>query len=95
MSYCAFRFLWPSTSTAVTSTPAAPSQYILKQNYPNPFNPNTTIEYTNPQQSKVTIKVFDMLGRNVATLVDQVKEAGCYFAEWNASPLTSGVYFCT
>ncbi len=85
MSYRAFRFTWPPTSTAVASSPAIPAQFVLEQNYPNPFNPSTTIKYVIPQQSFVTVKIFDMLGREVATLVNQMKEAGSYFVEWNAS----------
>jgi hypothetical protein len=93
MSYRAFRFPWPSASTAVAAAPAAPAQYILKQNYPNPFNPSTTIEYTIPQQSFVTIKIFDLLGREVAQMVNQKKDAGSYSVTWNASAISSGVYF--
>ncbi|MGD1044862.1 MAG: aryl-sulfate sulfotransferase [Bacteroidota bacterium] len=95
MSYRAFRFAWPLASTAVAASPATPSQFVLEQNYPNPFNPSTTIKYVIPQQSYVTIKIFDMLGREVTTLVNQKKETGSYFVEWNASRMTSGVYFYT
>ena len=95
MSYRAFRFAWPLTSTSVAASPAIPSQFELEQNYPNPFNPSTTIKYIIPQQSYVTVKIFDMLGREVSALVNQVKEPGSYFVEWNASQMTSGVYFYT
>lgn len=70
--------------------PALPS---LSQNYPNPFNPSTTIEYAIPKSELVTLKVYDVLGREVATLVNEYKQAGMYKANFNASGLVSGVYF--
>jgi photosystem II stability/assembly factor-like uncharacterized protein len=71
----------------------SPKDFSLAQNYPNPFNPRTTIEYSIPTQSKVTIKVFDLLGREVATLVDEEKTAGSYMIDFNGSNLSSGIYF--
>ena len=68
-------------------------QYQLYSNYPNPFNPSTTIKYDVQMNSKVLIKVFDILGREVATLVDRKQAAGSYEVEFNASSLSSGVYF--
>lgn len=62
-------------------------------NYPNPFNPSTTINYQIPNAGYVTMKVFDILGREVATLVDEVKESGLYSATFDGSRFTSGVYF--
>jgi len=74
-----------------------PSNYSLLQNYPNPFNPNTTIKYQIPELSIVTIKVYDILGREVATLVNEEKPAGSYEVEFNpASSIknpASGIYF--
>jgi hypothetical protein len=70
-----------------------PQAYALLQNYPNPFNPITTISYLLPTQSHVTLKVFDLLGREVATLVDDYKEAGYYEASFDASSLSGGVYY--
>ena len=64
----------------------------MKSNYPNPFNPTTTIVYTLPRQSKVTVQVFDMLGRNVATLVNTTQPAGEHSTQFDASKLASGVY---
>lgn len=93
ISYRAFRFPWQTTSTAVGTTPITPMQFELKQNYPNPFNPSTTIEYVIPKQSFVKLIIFDMLGREVSTLVREKKEAGTYSVVWNASPFASGVYF--
>jgi len=70
-----------------------PEEYELFQNYPNPFNPETKIEYQIPTISHVTIKVFDLLGREVVTLVNDEKPAGKYSVTWDASGLASGVYF--
>jgi hypothetical protein len=70
-----------------------PDNYSLNQNYPNPFNPVTKISYAIPKQGFVTLKVFDMLGREAAVLVNETKQAGSYTVEFNASELTSGVYF--
>jgi len=67
--------------------------FSLQQNYPNPFNPSTTIKYSIPKQSYVTLKVYDILGREVAALVNEKKPAGVYEINWNASKLSSGVYF--
>jgi len=70
-----------------------PSAYSLSQNYPNPFNPNTVISYQLPVMSHISLKVYDLLGREVATLVNEVKPAGIFRHLWNASTLPSGVYF--
>ena len=71
----------------------APSQLKLAQNYPNPFNPETTINFQIPFASHVTLKVYDVLGREVATLVDEFKQAGTYVKTLHATSLPSGVYF--
>ena len=68
--------------------------FKLQQNYPNPFNPSTTINYDLPKQSKVKMVVYDILGREVTTLVDEPKKAGSYQVLWNASRFASGLYFC-
>jgi hypothetical protein len=70
-----------------------PTTFSLSQNYPNPFNPSTTIRYEVPVESKVTLTIFDMLGRRVQTLVDGQMKAGAYTERWNASSLASGAYF--
>jgi Concanavalin A-like lectin/glucanases superfamily/Secretion system C-terminal sorting domain/The GLUG motif len=75
---------------------AVPTQFALGQNYPNPFNPMTTIAYDIPaagSQKLVTLKVYDVVGREVATLVNETKEAGSYSVQWHASRFASGVYF--
>lgn len=70
-----------------------PTKYDLSQNYPNPFNPSTKINFDLPVDGKVSLKLFDMSGREVATLVNEVKTAGYYTISFNASNLSSGVYF--
>ena len=70
-----------------------PANFSLEQNYPNPFNPSTTINYYVAKAGLVTIKVYDILGREVATLVNEQKNAGSYNVLFNAATLASGVYF--
>lgn len=70
-----------------------PSQFSLSQNYPNPFNPTTTIEFSVPGSVFVSLKVYDVLGREVRTLVNAVKKMGSYEVRFDASGLSSGVYF--
>jgi hypothetical protein len=72
----------------VTTTPVI---YSLSQNYPNPFNPSTKIDYSLLKQSFVSIKIFDVLGREVKTLINEFKNTGYYSIEFNASELSSGV----
>ncbi len=72
-----------------------PFVFSLNQNYPNPFNPSTIISYQVPSDGMVSLKVYDMLGREVSTLVNGVKAAGNYTATFNAANLPSGVYFYT
>jgi hypothetical protein len=67
--------------------------FALHQNYPNPFNPTTVISYQLPMNSKVTLKVYDLLGREITTLVDKKLPAGQYAAEWNASGMPGGIYY--
>jgi hypothetical protein len=75
------------------SNSTIPAEYSLRQNYPNPFNPSTTIEFSIPNRSMVTLKVYDLLGREVQTLVNEEKPVGNYRVNFNASNLASGVYF--
>ena len=67
--------------------------YLLEQNYPNPFNPTTKINWQAPIPGLQTIKIFDMLGREIRTLVNEYKSAGKYKTEFNTTNLPSGVYF--
>ena len=70
-----------------------PTEFILDQNYPNPFNPNTKISWQSPVASQQTIKIYDVLGSEIATLVDEYKPAGKYEAEFDGGRLASGIYF--
>ncbi len=74
---------------------ALPNHYELYQNYPNPFNPATTIEYQIPEESFVKLKVYDIIGNEVATLVNEKKEPGDYTVSFNAKNIVSGVYIYT
>ena len=71
----------------------SPENYILNQNYPNPFNPTTKITYSVPVNSNVTLKVFDPLGNEIKTLVNEEEPGGTYSVTWNAVNLPSGIYF--
>ncbi|RPI01990.1 MAG: T9SS C-terminal target domain-containing protein [Ignavibacteriae bacterium] len=79
---------------AVGNPPAAESRFQLHANYPNPFNPETVIGYQIPIRSHVELKIFDVLEREVAVLVNKVQDAGMYKVEFNGRYLSSGIYFC-
>jgi len=70
-----------------------PQQFLLQQNYPNPFNAETIIRYALPKSTRVRLHVYDILGREVATLVDQHQEAGYHAVRWDADGMVSGIYF--
>jgi hypothetical protein len=72
-----------------------PENYTLSQNYPNPFNPSTVINYQLPEAAHVSLRIYDMLGCEVASLVNEKKDAGAYSASFNAGSLPSGVYIYT
>ena len=74
-------------------TVTQPAKYSLEQNYPNPFNPSTVIEYQIPAESRVSLKVFDVLGREVKTIVDKNQSAGKYKINFNAGRLSNGIYY--
>jgi hypothetical protein len=87
-------FYVPITDIETDGQPAiVPEQFALLQNYPNPFNPKTVISYQLPAISKVVLKVYDILGNEVALLVNEVKTQGVYNVEFNAKNLASGIYF--
>lgn len=82
--------------TGVTPAPVAnfiPKEFSMAQNYPNPFNPSTNIEYSLPVEGKVTIRIYDITGREVMLLVNDVKPVGVHTARFNGANLASGVYF--
>jgi len=81
------------TNIADNYNDKAPIQFYLYQNYPNPFNPTTNIDFSIPQKSKVTLSIYNTLGQIVSTLINEEKEAGIYQLKFNASTLSSGVYF--
>ena len=83
-----------SSTSSVSKIFPIPISFSLDQNYPNPFNPSTVINYHLPLSSHVTLKIYDELGREVRTLVDEVKPMGSYTVKFDASSLPSGVYFC-
>ena len=91
------RLVGGSPSKAGADNPGSETvfEYSLEQNYPNPFNPTTHIDYSIKSNGLVTLKVYDMLGTEVASLVNENKEAGNYSIEFNASELPSGIYFYT
>ena len=79
--------------TDKTQTLSVPLEYKLYQNYPNPFNPTTKINYSIPESGIVTIKIYDILGKEIQTLVNELKQAGSYEAEFYGKDMSSGVYF--
>jgi hypothetical protein len=83
---------WTPPTTDVEILNPLPQDYSLAQNYPNPFNPSTTIEFTLPQQSRVTLTVYNILGQAVATLVSETLGAGRYSTQFDGSRLSSGTY---
>ncbi len=81
------------TTTNINDERFIPKSAILSQNFPNPFNPSTIIKYEIPERSFVTLKVYDVLGNVIATLVNEENSAGNYNVEFNAKELSSGIYF--
>ena len=81
------------TSGGTEMEPTSPNEYSLEQNYPNPFNPSTIIRYQVPITTQVNLRIFDILGREVKTLVDEIKPPGIHFIEWNVANIPTGLYF--
>jgi hypothetical protein len=79
-------------TTQLEESGILPDKFELAQNYPNPFNPATTIRYNIAERTHVSIKVFDFIGNQITTLVDDIKSAGSYSTQFNASHLSSGIY---
>jgi hypothetical protein len=90
-------YLLPNGANAVEEESSLPTGYILAQNYPNPFNPTTVISYQLPASSFISLKVYDILGNEIAALVNEYQQAGTYKATFNTLPysLSSGIYFYT
>ena len=84
----------PAPPEPENSAPDLPKDYVLAQSYPNPFNPTTTIEYGLPLQSRISLKIYNLLGQEEATLASGVEEAGYKTVTWNGAGFASGVYFC-
>ncbi len=82
-----------STIVSVKEGQSLPTQVLLSQNYPNPFNPSTTIRYELPTRSHLILKIFNLVGQEVAMLVDEERQAGRYEVRWDASGFATGVYF--
>jgi hypothetical protein len=92
--YSAFAFIGTSLSTvSVTDAQVFPGEFRLEQNYPNPFNPSTTIRFNLPQAEFVSLKVFNSLGEEIATIVNGPRQAGNFSVTWGAGLVPSGVYF--
>lgn len=86
-------FTAPDTVTLGVNLRESIDDYELAQNYPNPFNPATTISFSFPTRSFVSLSVFDALGREVSVLLSEQLSAGTYAQQWNATGMASGVYF--
>jgi hypothetical protein len=84
---------YSSTSTTVETSSGSPADFSLSQNYPNPFNPTTTIGYSIQSRGNVTLKVYDVLGREVKTLVNELQNPGFHTVNLDGGNLPSGVYF--
>jgi hypothetical protein len=81
--------------TGVGENPLSPVIYKLYDNYPNPFNPSTTLRYSIPEEAFTTLKIYNSLGREVTTLINETKPAGVYDVNFSAADLSSGIYFYT
>jgi hypothetical protein len=93
-AFCGNGSLEEETLTEDQALALGPQEFALEQNYPNPFNPSTRIAYTLPDAGRVTLTVYNMLGQEVATLVNETRSAGRHEAIWDASGMPSGIYFC-
>ena len=78
--------------TSVANPQRVPDEFVLQQNYPNPFNPSTEISFGIPKESRVRIEVYNLLGQQVATVLDGIRSAGYHTVRFDAGALTSGMY---
>ena len=90
-----YAFTIPDVPTGINDGNQVVRSFNLSQNYPNPFNPSTKIDYSLSSKSNVSLKIYDMLGREVANLVNATQEAGNHSINFNASKLASGMYVYT
>jgi hypothetical protein len=86
------KFMGEQAPTGVANVTGIPLSYSLSQNYPNPFNPSTTIRYQLPKAARVSLKIFNVLGQEIASLVDGKMDTGYHQVQWNAT-VPSGIYF--
>jgi predicted amidohydrolase YtcJ len=93
VSWQEIRFIPQISSSISENVRSLPASYLVKQNYPNPFNPSTIINYELPITNDVNLGIYNLLGQNVATLVNEHQQAGSHQVEWNAGHLSSGVYY--
>lgn len=92
-SYAGFWYAYiESITTDVEDQLSVPTDYKLEQNYPNPFNPGTVIRFAVPERTMVTLKVYDIIGREIATLINEERDRGWYNQSFDASKLASGIY---
>ncbi len=89
----AIAWIKSTTEVAAENSNSTPKSFVLRQNYPNPFNPTTTISYSLPHNTHITLSVFDAMGRKIMVLTNEEKAAGNYSIKFDASNLSSGVYF--
>jgi hypothetical protein len=83
-----------NTPVGIEKEEMVPARYALHQNYPNPFNPETSIGFDLPKERWISLKMYDSLGREVATLLDQQMRQGTHQVRWNAGAMPSGIYVC-
>jgi hypothetical protein len=83
-----------SSPDGVDQRKDSPGEFALVQNYPNPFNPSTTIEYYLPRRVYVNLRIYNLLGQTIASLVDEDQFAGEHRVVWRPTKLSSGIYFC-
>ncbi|MBN2355281.1 phosphodiester glycosidase family protein [candidate division KSB1 bacterium] len=89
------RITYPTKITEVAETPGLPELFTVQQNFPNPFNATTTFQFSMRQPGKVTLSVYDLLGRMVATVLEKRMQAGLHRVTWDAGAIPSGIYFYT